>query len=109
MARCIGHCCRGFTLNVPPGDLVERSYRDDDTGWQARILLGCLVYDSTGETKEGDTFVRYNSRNLLPNGDCGVYGKPERPEMCARYPCDGVCSFPGCTYQPEAPCAASCS
>lgn len=92
--RCTGHCCRGFTLSVTPGELAARRSAGDA---EATELLGLLLYESTRGDDER-TWVRYNCRALLPNGDCSIYEM--RPRMCRDYGTDlNPCKNPSCTME----------
>lgn len=51
----------------------------------------------------GDEALRFEHtcQHLTPEGRCGVYGKPERPEACGAYPSHPLDLFGvvGCSYR----------
>ena len=113
-ARCTGDCCRCFAIQsmdpdmlawqpefermIRRGEPLPREARLGVDGTQiAKMVVPIGVFTRnplTGEECPPTTF--YRCRNLLPNGDCGIYSR--RPAMCRDYPYAGrACEYQGCT------------
>jgi len=72
-----GACCRILRLQVPP----EYSRNPDIKKWVE--LHGVKLVEL-----DGGTFVMLTMpcSALTEDGRCSLYGKPERPELCAHWP-----------------------
>jgi hypothetical protein len=71
-----GACCKFVRLQVPP------TYQETDTrGWLQ--LHGIRL-----TTIDGATFATIDRRcdALTDDNRCSLYGKPERPQLCADWP-----------------------
>lgn len=122
--RCTGDCCRLFTLPFSPAELERRMLdvqADIDAGGISAdracdtiqmATMAAFVGEVTpdqhtrhaalepdfpwAEHKTEPTYW-YTCRNLLPNGNCGIYAV--RPAVCRTYPNKGQCLYAGCTWQ----------
>ena len=72
-----GACCRSLQLQVPP----EYGTNPDIRHWIE--LHGVSLRE-----RDGGMFVLLSQPCSALQGDssCGLYGKPERPELCASWP-----------------------
>ena len=72
-----GACCRSLRLQVPP----EYGANPDIKHWIE--LHGVRLVQ-----QDGGTFVVLNLQceALQEDSSCGLYGKPERPELCSAWP-----------------------
>lgn len=106
LSRCTGHCCRKLFLSWPPGKL-EKAYVANRLGvpfmWcgepQGIPIQIDIIFPMLHFIEREQEGAYYSCRNLLSNGDCGIY--PTRPKMCCEYPeyeCREKCKFPGCTW-----------
>lgn len=122
--RCTGHCCRRFflphshveyiralwaVLHAEADDPESGRWFDDDGDERPErydelerivpmlVPLGPWHYNAEsyglGETEESG--YAYTCRNLLSNGDCGIYAR--RPAMCSEFPYGRPCRFVLCT------------
>jgi hypothetical protein len=126
--RCTGACCRDFTLPYSYEEMRRRwkhrlqlrlgiapkepptndkgfwmgTCEDDLKVFPLLIPLGKYVsthYVDRGNTdRKGIDVHHYSCAKVLPNGDCGIYGKPERPDLCAVYPNGGKCAYKACMW-----------
>lgn len=75
-AEGCGACCEGVTLNVHP------AYNEKDVRkWLE--LHGIRLTERGGALW---AYVPTPCRELQPNKQCGLYGKPERPQLCSEWP-----------------------
>lgn len=89
---CDAACCRFLTLEVNP------IYRTDPdiTAWVE--LHGIRLHEVDGRVVAR---IPLECSALMPNGQCFLYGKPERPELCEAFPMtplallgvEDVCTF----------------
>ena len=109
--RCTGHCCRRFQINfnlktvigrtrhirelIDRGVAVSDRDRADLQVAEMLIPLGVSTLHEDGVSRHRVPW--YRCRNVLPNGDCGIY--QDRPEMCRIYPTIGTCLYAGCTWR----------
>lgn len=124
--RCTGHCCRAFTIPGMDPDMLawqpelwrmQRRGEPLPAGARigiesdviAKMVVPLGVFARVPTTGEPVVHVDgsgpaagmfYTCRNLLPNGNCGIYSR--RPAMCREYPYRGDrCVFRGCTRRCE--------
>lgn len=71
-----GACCKGVTLNVNP-DYLQKEVRH----WLE--LHGLRLWEADGGVW---AFIPTPCRELKPDMSCGLYGKAERPQLCADWP-----------------------
>jgi Fe-S-cluster containining protein len=102
--RCSGGCCKEFYLTRSLNEL-KREYGRFLEGHPAMddidIIYPMLIDrdelgDSDGQPIVQHNLHRYECRNLLPNGDCGIYEK--RPHMCRSFPNDKPCPNADCSW-----------
>ena len=93
--RCIGACCKGFTIYDPKtnephtySSILERADKIEDG-----VFIADMVVPIYGPL-EIDGKPGFNCRHHLPNGDCGIYDK--RPGMCSRHGLTVGCDMPDC-------------
>jgi hypothetical protein len=71
-----GACCKGVSLNINPAYL-EKEVRH----WLE--LHGIKLSERGGGVW---AWVPLPCRELQPDMKCGLYGKPERPSLCDKWP-----------------------
>lgn len=97
LARCTGHCCRGFNVPVIEayGGLDKfRAAWADEADSEARIIADMLTPLPKATIDDPQTYDCKHHK--AATGDCGIYAT--RPRMCSAFPYDGQpCEKPGCT------------
>lgn len=95
-ARCTGHCCRRFSVDLdaltdPKRNVVDGNYLrdmlvllDEPPRDAARYLMACRHFDGR---------------------DCTAYSS--RPRMCRDYPYGRPCKYDDCTFRPSATASAT--
>ena len=92
-------CAQSTLWQMKPGPRYAEIERIAD-------MVIYLGYEPMTTTHRGKTLVEqekysrsmkhyYRCKNLLANGDCGVY--ETRPKMCSEYPYGGTCDYKECT------------
>lgn len=87
-----GACCQWIELQV-----AARYARNPDT----RKWLKLHGIEITQDDNLAFATIPLPCRALLPDGRCSLYGTPDRPDLCGRYPAtpadlsglEGVCTF----------------
>lgn len=102
-SRCTGHCCTEFVVFHSNGEKYHQAWvkewlADDISGKRrlfagTRRLLQMLIPIADSEDNQYTTFTCQNFDT--ESRECRIYAK--RPQMCRRFPVDGVCNFEGCT------------
>lgn len=107
MSRCVGHCCRVFSLPMRPEEL--RASRDPEATKIAGMVIYLGHYLSTElpgapPQNEGvrEHFYTCINRNTV-TGDCMAY--ETRPRMCREFPYGSQCPYPDCAddTRPDVP------
>jgi len=93
--RCVGHCCRGFSLEHPH-ELVKEEYRRlrAEPGYVSSIPdLETIaeMLQPLGVFRGQELFT---CRHLGPAGDCTIYER--RPKMCRDFPGPSPCPYRNC-------------
>jgi hypothetical protein len=94
--RCVGDCCRGFYLPASYAELLAQPGRYEDATRIAAAFVPTWSVLDLYELEPGEQLRKYNCRHLQPNGDCGIYHSPERPEVCREHGVAYACSRSGC-------------
>src|ERR1700690_370117 len=89
-ARCTGHCCRRFPLNITMDKLKENAAA---FGGDYALILDMIIQLPDAPDDHGP---RYTCRHLLASGDCGIY--ETRPKLCSEFPYGRDCNVEGCTW-----------
>jgi Fe-S-cluster containining protein len=93
--RCVGHCCRGFSLEHPFGVVQEEYQR-----WLKDPNSATLIPDVAtiapmliplGVFRKQELFT---CKNLGEGGNCGIY--ETRPQMCRDFPGPKPCPYRNC-------------
>jgi Fe-S-cluster containining protein len=90
--RCLGHCCRAFSLGVPYEELVAdpKRFKDGEQILDMLIPLGVLSDEQVKERygisaiSSTGSCATFTCKHLAENGDCSIYDN--RPLMCVSYP-----------------------
>ena len=99
--RCLGHCCREFTLEHSPAELAE-AYRlhlhGQDTILDIDIIFPMVQYLGFRWGPDGSERAHYYACRWLDDesGDCRIY--EHRPTMCRVYPETGKCGYHECAW-----------
>jgi Fe-S-cluster containining protein len=103
--RCTGGCCKEFYMQSSLEEL-KRDYDRHMAGEDHRFDEIEIIYpmlicqdelgDSDGNPLGSRSGHRYSCKNLLPNGDCGIY--ENRPHMCRQFPNNKECGRSDCTW-----------
>mgnify|MGYP001563599965 FL=1 len=93
--RCVGHCCRGFSLEHPHSVVKEEYAR-----WLADPASATLIPDvgtiadmlvPLGVFRNQELFT---CRHLSAAGNCTIY--ETRPKMCRDFPGPDPCKYRNC-------------
>jgi Fe-S-cluster containining protein len=93
--RCVGHCCRGFSLEHPHA-VVKAEFEK----WQRDPASATLIPDVAkiaemliplGVFRHQELFT---CKHLGKNGDCQSY--ETRPQMCRDFPGPNPCAYRNC-------------
>ncbi|MGZ3653388.1 MAG: YkgJ family cysteine cluster protein [Bdellovibrionota bacterium] len=93
--RCVGHCCRGFSLEHPLS-VVQAEYER----WRADPESATLIPDIStiapmliplGVFRRQELFT---CKHLGADGNCGIY--ETRPRMCRDFPGPKPCPYRNC-------------
>jgi Fe-S-cluster containining protein len=97
--RCTGHCCKRFTLPYSPEELVAYKDRllESDVVVPMVTFLEVSTLHADGIDYPDAPRWWYTCKNLLPDGNCGIY--ETRPRMCWDYPYESTCQYVDCTWE----------
>jgi Fe-S-cluster containining protein len=93
--RCIGHCCRGFSLEFPHATVKSEYQR-----WQENPASATLIPDIAviaemliplGVFRKQELFT---CKHLSKAGNCTIY--ETRPKMCRDFPGPDPCKYRNC-------------
>lgn len=101
MNRCIGHCCRRFTLKSKDGYILnswidawlKNYYLEND---QKKVYEMLIQLEDVYENDEWRGYFTCKNLDIL-SGDCKIYST--RPNMCRNFPNDGICQYTECTLK----------
>lgn len=100
--RCLGHCCRGFSLEHPY-KVVQVEYAK----WRRDPASAPLIPDVAiiaemliplGVFRKQELFT---CKHFGENGNCGIYER--RPKMCRDFPGPAPCPYRNCASHGEQP------
>jgi Fe-S-cluster containining protein len=98
--RCVGHCCRGFSLELPFAT-VQADYARWKAGEPTSIpdvgVIGAMLVP-LGVFRGQELFT---CRHLGAGGDCTIYDT--RPGMCRDFPGPAPCPYRNCASHGEQP------
>lgn len=74
-----GACCKFVTVNVNP------IYMQPDKKRWLELHMGVHVYE-----RQGLVYIAFETtcQHLDAANQCGIFGQPERPNVCAEFPFD---------------------
>jgi Fe-S-cluster containining protein len=91
--RCVGHCCRGFSLEHPYARVQEEYARwraGEPTAIPDIGVIGAMLVP-LGVFRKQELFT---CRHLGKSGDCTIY--ETRPRMCRDFPGPNPCAYRNC-------------
>lgn len=96
--RCVGHCCRGFSLEHPYTFVKEehaRARRGEPTTIPDIAVIGEMLVP-LGVFRKQELFT---CRHLSAQGNCTIY--ETRPKMCRDFPGPSPCPYRNCASHGE--------
>ena len=98
--RCVGHCCRGFSLEHPY-ERVRAEFEAWKKGEPTTIpdigVIGDMI-QPLGVFRHQELFT---CRHLSAEGNCGIY--ETRPQMCRDFPGPNPCPYRNCASHGDQP------
>lgn len=92
--RCVGDCCRCFSLEFPLQKVSEEYQKFKVDPASATIPNVDIIHDMLiplGKVRGQEIFT---CKHLGANGDCGIY--ETRPKMCRDFPGPDPCKYRNC-------------
>ncbi len=98
--RCVGHCCRGFSLELPLATVqTEYARWKEDPSAATQIPDIATIAEMIiplGVFRNQELFT---CKNLSQTGECTIY--QTRPQMCRDFPGPRPCPYRNCgSYGP---------